>query len=133
MTASRKVPEHIARELRRHVKPKPGQSNSSSSGNGSKVSTLIGCAAFIGVTASMPLLAMKWIQPLSDRDEALTQAQTRRGAFNNSGTRDVGRDPNWDFKTGTRIKNKEYTDLFVKDNPNEMDHGDKYVYESKRR
>jgi hypothetical protein len=58
--------------------------------------------------------------------QALTHAQIRRGAFNNSGSRDVGKDPYWDFKTGTRIKDKSYEELFLKDNPNEMDHGDQY-------
>ena len=58
--------------------------------------------------------------------QALTHAQIRRGAFNNSGSRDAGKDPHWDFKTGTRIKDESYTELFLKDNPNQIDHGDKF-------
>lgn len=137
MTASRKVPEHIARELKRHVQRNAknssgGRSGSNGNDNKSHLSTFLGCAAFIGVTASVPFFAMHWIRPLSERDEALSRSQIRRGAFNNSGSKDVGKDPNWDFRTGTRIKNKEYTDLFLKDNPNDVDHGDKFVHESKR-
>jgi hypothetical protein len=61
----------------------------------------------------------------------LTHAQIRRGAFNNSGSRDVGKDPMWDFSKGVRKQDKEYVDLFLKDNPNEIDHGDKFVMQSK--
>jgi len=75
---------------------------------------------------------MIWIRPLSDRDEALTHAQIRRGAFNNSGSRDAGKDTHWDFKTGTRIEDDSYRDMFRKDNPNETEHGDKFVYDAKR-
>ena len=64
--------------------------------------------------------------------QALTHAQIRRGAFNNSGSRDAGKDPYWDFKTGTRIQDETYTDMFKKDNPNDMEHGDKYVYDAKK-
>ncbi len=141
MTASGKIPPHIARELARHVKQplKPLNSSSSrkstsqGSDGGSKLTTVIGCFAFVGVTASLPLWAMKWIGPLNEKDGALTGSQIRRGAFNNSGSRDVGKDPNWDFKTGTRKKDKDYVDLFLKDNPNEVDHGDTFLSNSKRR
>ncbi len=62
----------------------------------------------------------------------MKSSQIRRGAFNNSGSRDAGKDPMWDFKTGTRIKDNDYIDLFMKDNPNEIDHGDGFVAKSKR-
>ena len=62
----------------------------------------------------------------------LSAAQIRRGAFNNSGSRDAGKDPYWDFKTGTRRNDTDYVDMFLKDNPKELEHGDRYVYESKR-
>ena len=143
MTAARKVPPHIARELARHVKPSKTSTTSSnrasfgggsgSSNSNSKARTVIGCFAFVGVTASIPLWAMKWIGPLNEKDGALTGPQIRRGAFNNSGSRDVGKDPNWDFRTGTRIQDKEYKDLFLKDKPNEVEHGSRFVHESKQR
>ncbi len=139
MTASRKIPAHIARELARHVKKKtpPLSSSGGSSGNHNnrnnntstntgKIKTVIGCFAFVGITAQIPLWAMKWIGPLNEKDGALTGSQIRRGAFNNSGSRDVGKDPMWDFKTGTRKKDKDYVDLFLKDDPREIDHGDRY-------
>ena len=97
MVASRKIPPHIARELARHVKSsKPTSaiiSNNGKTGENreKQYKTLLGCFAFIGVTASMPLVAMEWIGPLNEKDGALTGGQIRRGAFNNSGSRDVGR------------------------------------------
>ena len=135
MTTSKKIPSRIAKELARHIKSPSktiSKSSSSSEGNGSKLATVMGCFAFVGVTASLPFWAMKWIGPLNEKDAALTGSQIRRGAFNNSGSRDVGKDPNWDFKTGTRKKDKDYVDLFVKDNPDEVDHGDKFLANSKR-
>ncbi|GFH49709.1 hypothetical protein CTEN210_06185 [Chaetoceros tenuissimus] len=123
-----KIPPHIARELKRHVQngAKSGASSTGKKDNSKTIKTLLGCTAFIGFTASFPYLGMAWIGPLNDRDEALTHAQIRRGAFNNSGSRDAGKDPHWDFKTGTRIKDESYTELFLKDNPNQIDHGDKF-------
>mmetsp|Transcript_8415 Transcript_8415/g.12647 ORF Transcript_8415/g.12647 Transcript_8415/m.12647 type:complete len:157 (-) Transcript_8415:64-534(-) len=141
MTVTRKIPRHVARELARHVKkstpqlssPPPSSSSSknkywydskSNNVNTGKLKTVAACFAFVGITAQVPLWAMKWIGPLNEKDGALTGSQIRRGAFNNSGSRDVGKDPNWDFRTGTRKKDKEYVDLFLKDNPREIDHGD---------
>eukprot|EP01083_Nonionella_stella_P092906 260219_1 len=140
MAAASKIPPHIARELRRHVRrPSRGTSttrstrqNNSNSQGVTNIRTLVGCTAFVGVTASIPFIAMQWIGPLNEKDDILSAAQIRRGAFNNSGSRDAGKDPNWDFKTGTRRNNPDYEDMFLKDNPQELEHGDKYVYESKR-
>jgi hypothetical protein len=126
MVAGRKIPPHFARELKRHVTKQTQSTSSSASNTNSIMKTLFGCVAFGGVTASIPYFALQWISPLNDRDEALTHSQIRRGAFNNSGSRDAGRDPYWDFKSGTRIKNEEYIDLFLKDNPNELEHGDRF-------
>ncbi len=70
-----KIPPHIARELRRHIKPKAGaarqsnaSSSSTSSSNNGKLYTFLGCTAFIGVTASFPYFGMAWIGPLNERD-----------------------------------------------------------------
>jgi hypothetical protein len=142
---TRKIPPHIARELARHVKQlrptssganstasRATQMNNETSNFNSKIKTVIGCFAFVSVTASIPFLAMKWIGPLNEKDGALSSAQIRRGAFNNSGSRDVGKDPHWDFKTGRRKKDKDYEDLFLKDNAEDIDHGDRYLHISKR-
>uniref|UniRef100_A0A6U0SVR4 Uncharacterized protein n=1 Tax=Eucampia antarctica TaxID=49252 RepID=A0A6U0SVR4_9STRA len=130
-----KIPPHIARELRRHIgrstNSNPLQKNISNAGERSKIPILIGCTIFTCITFSVPFIATHWIGSLNERDEALNPSSTRRGAFNNSGSRDAGKDPMWDFKTGTRIKDKDYVDLFTKDNPNEIDHGDKFVAKSK--
>ena len=39
--------------------------------------------------------------PLISREGALTGSQTMRGPYINSGSRDVGPDPDWDLKRGT--------------------------------
>jgi hypothetical protein len=38
----------------------------------------------------------------------------------------------WDFRTGTRIKDEAYKELFLKDDPSKVDHGDAFVASSKR-
>jgi len=50
-----------------------------------------GCA----VMAAVPFLSMKTTENLMNRDKALTGTQVQRGPFMNSGSKDVGRDPNW--------------------------------------
>lgn len=132
-----KIPPHVARELRRHVTPPKrgvggGSGGGSSTGGGSKGITLLGLCAFTTATASIPYFVFKWFEPLNERDEPLTHAQIRRGAFMNSGSRDIGKDPNWDFTTGTRIKDKHYTELFETDDPNVIDHGDRFVDMARR-
>jgi hypothetical protein len=101
----RKLPPAVARELRRHVSPRPLKSPSEQlrelreeRWSGAQYA-LGGCMALLTAAASFPLLATWWIS-LNDKEGALTKAQIRRGAFNNSGSTDVGRDPDWDFSTG---------------------------------
>jgi hypothetical protein len=48
-----------------------------------------------------PLFLYYWIKPLNESDIPLTAPQVRRGAFQNSGSKDVGKDADWDFQTGT--------------------------------
>ena len=38
---------------------------------------------------------------LSEREKALTGSQVQRGPYMNSGSRDMGVDPDWDLKNGT--------------------------------
>ena len=59
-----------------------------------------GSILLTATAASFPLLATWWIGNLAKKDDALTAPQVRRGAFVNSGTRDVGKDPEWDFEKG---------------------------------
>ena len=88
----------------------------------------------------IPYVFMNTIRPLSERDDPLTGSQIRRGAFNNSGSRDVGKDPYWDFKRGRRKKLGEdgcdddggYDELFRRDDPREVELGDRFA-ESRRR
>ena len=90
---------------------------------------------------AVPFLFINWIQPLTDRDDALTAGQIRRGAFNNSGSRDAGKDPYWHFKKGRRKKVGEdgceddggYEDLFKRDDPDDIEHGEQLAAKSRRR
>lgn len=97
------LPPHVARELRRHINPakratSPKATAESNPHQSNRV--LYGCIAFTTVSALIPLAAHYWIGGLNEREEGLTGPQVRRGAFLNSGTKDIGRDPNWDFEKG---------------------------------
>ena len=61
----------------------------------------IGCTALTVLAGCTPLLLYYWIKPLNESDVPLTAPQIRRGAFQNSGSKDVGKDTDWDFRTGT--------------------------------
>ena len=99
------LPPHVLRELKRHVSPNPLPKGAGPEGrqkmtNGMKAA--LGGAILLTATASsFPLLATYWIDNLAQKDDPLTAPQVRRGAFLNSGTRDIGRDPDWDFEKGT--------------------------------
>lgn len=88
MPASQKLSKQVAQELRRHVKrprkngaanagaPTKSTQNGGSGNGGARAGgggghgkTLAGCVAFVGVTASMPIIAMRWIGSLNDREE----------------------------------------------------------------
>ena len=144
--AKQKIPPYVTAELRRHVAASKAQARGNASsgdsakagkeggGGWSKGATLAACCAFTAAAGSIPYLVMKHFKPLNEREEALTHAQIRRGAFMNSGSRDVGKDPMWDFKTGTRIQDKGYVELFEKDEgPDHVDHDDKVVAAARRR
>jgi len=151
-----RIPPHVARELRRHVvkqRPPPsasggggasssnaGPSGASSDFSFSKPKVLAGCVALTATMTLVPYAFMNWIRPLTDRDGELTPSQIRRGAFNNSGSRDAGKDPYWDFKRGRRKKMGEdgcvddggYEELFRRDDPGEVDHGETFAAKSRR-
>ena len=147
---SSKIPPHVARELRRHVVKQRTPSNNGSSASSSSSSSseysftqpkvLAGCLALTATMTIVPYAFMNWIQPLTEREGELTKSQIRRGAFNNSGSTDVGKDPYWDFKKGRRKKLGEdgcvddggYEDLFRRDKPDEIDHGDLFAAKSRR-
>ena len=62
-----------------------------------------GLVAFAGAMASFPLLYKKHGigRNLSTTPEALPGQAVVRGAYNNSGSKDIGADPDWDPRTGT--------------------------------
>ena len=106
----------------------------------SRPRVLAGCLALTATMTVVPYAFINWIRPLSERDDALTGSQIRRGAFNNSGSRDVGKDPYWDFSRGRRKRKGEdgveddggYVDLFNRDDPGDTDLGDKFTARSRR-
>ena len=122
------LPPDVRRELLRHVKPRnaPG-ANAAAMGDGTKSKTywplVMGCTAFVGFGASLPYFATQTIGNLTDREEPLTAAQVRRGAFLNSGTHDAGKDPNWDWKKGRYVYPKGFAEHLKMQNPDETDLG----------
>ena len=62
-----------------------------------------GLVAFVGCTASVPWFVSQRMfagKNLQQSDKALTGSQVQRGAYMNTGSTDIGPDPNWDFKNG---------------------------------
>eukprot|EP00980_Cylindrotheca_fusiformis_P021805 scaffold8642_cov105-Cylindrotheca_fusiformis.AAC.1 len=118
------LPPDVARELLRHVQPNPRlakKANSAQSKSSTKV--LLGCTAFVFFAGSLPYWATQTIGNLSDKEEALTAAQVRRGAFMNSGSKDAGKDPNWDWKKGTYVYPKGFAEHLKRQSPAETDLG----------
>ena len=61
---------------------------------------------------------------LSTKDTNLNAAGVRRGAFQNSGSKDAGPDPNWDWKNGKYVYPKGFAEhLKNNSDPNETDLG----------
>jgi hypothetical protein len=73
---------------------------------------LAGTLVFTGAAFSIPFVAQQWIGHLNNRDQPLTHAQIRRGAFLNSGSTDVGKDPQYDFRKGQYKKDDNYWAIF---------------------
>jgi hypothetical protein len=121
--AFRKLPPEVARELLRHVKPLKAKVQPEAEKKKGSNMILFACVGFVGCAASIPYIATQWISSLSDRDEALTAAQTRRGAFNNSGSRDAGKDPNWNMKEGRYVYPPGFADHLKKQDPENTDFG----------
>lgn len=119
MTSLKNLPPHVVRELRRHIAPSSRVATAAHPPTGAPThpvlksrptlrSVLVGCTLFTAAAASLPVVLYYWVGGLNDRDSPLTAPQVRRGAFNNSGTRDVGRDPEWNFASGTHAQQKGY-------------------------
>jgi hypothetical protein len=122
----KKLPPDVARELLRHVQPNPRlakKANTSSAQSKSSTKVLLGCTAFVAFAGSIPYWATQTISNLSDKEGALTAAQVRRGAFMNSGSKDAGKDPNWDWKNGTYVYPKGFAEHLKRQSPNETELG----------
>ena len=67
---------------------------------------VIGLVGFTGLMCAVPLLLqrrhMRLQQgvPMSQTDRALSSNEIRRGVYLNTGSKDVGPDPDWDLKAG---------------------------------
>jgi hypothetical protein len=118
----RNLPPEVRRELLRHVKPPRARTTEAATKKKSSTKILLGCAAFVGCAASLPYWATQTIGNLTEREDALTAAQVRRGAFMNSGTKDAGKDPNW--KSGRYTYSKGFAEHLKRSaNPDETDLG----------
>ena len=118
----------MARELRRHISPKPlvspfatqrlqqQQPQSSPMGGQQHRMVFIGCTALTIMAGCAPLLLYYWVKPLNESDVPLTAPQIRRGAFQNSGSKDVGKDTDWNFQTGTHKLRAGYGNILNTDN-----------------
>jgi hypothetical protein len=127
MSAFKNLPPHVVRELKRHVSPQPLSRRQDilikerleASEKRSKLRYVVaGTLLLTGTAATFPLLAHYWIGGLNERDEALTPAQVRRGAFLNTGTRYVGKNPDWDFQTHEYKKDSGYFAILQEEKKN---------------
>jgi hypothetical protein len=121
--AFRKLPPDVARELLRHVKPLKSKVQPEVENKKGANTILLACVGFVGFAASLPYIATQWVNNLSDRDEALTPAQVRRGAFSNSGSRDAGKDPNWNWSEGRYVYPPGFAEHLKKQDPEHTDFG----------
>lgn len=97
----RKLPPHVLRELKRHLDPPPSSARAGGQQRKQGSNTVLYATLVLTATAaSFPLVFHSWMENLNAKEEALTAPQVRRGAFQNSGTRDVGKDPDWEWEQG---------------------------------
>ena len=73
----------------------------------SNMPLVFGLVGFTSLMAAVPLLLhrrhMRLQQgvPMVATERALSTTEVRRGVYLNTGSKDVGADPDWDFKAGT--------------------------------
>ena len=63
--------------------------------------TALGLVAFGGMMMAVPLVVTKISKPMISSDSPLTGSQIQRGVFMNTGSKDAGRDPDWNLQTRT--------------------------------
>jgi len=64
------------------------------------LAVLGGLAMFVGAMAYLPQRFVKGKKVVT-LDQPLTGSQIQRGPYINSGSRDIGPDPDWNLKEGT--------------------------------
>lgn len=62
---------------------------------------LAGVVVGVGFAAMIPYCYRTVVGTKIDSDKALTGSQIQRGMYMNHASKDVGPDPNYDFKTGS--------------------------------
>ncbi|CAM9452724.1 unnamed protein product [Discosporangium mesarthrocarpum] len=66
------------------------------------IAVAVAILGFSGAMASVPFVVRKRAKKsLYDSEEGLTGTQIQRGPFMNTGSKDVGRDEDWDLETRT--------------------------------
>ncbi|KAJ8600673.1 hypothetical protein CTAYLR_007443 [Chrysophaeum taylorii] len=73
-----------------------------------KYATLVAVVGFAGVMGALPFVIAKRATPLVNKEGPLTGSQVQRGQFMNSGSKDVGPDPDWDRDTMTYNPQKRH-------------------------
>lgn len=125
----RKLPPEVQRELLRHVKPRASRSSSDARRPQSSTTFpktyywLAGCTVFVGLTASLPYWATQSIGSLTAKDQPLNASGVRRGAFQNSGSKDAGPDLNWDLSKGRYVYPPGFAEHLKRQDPRETDLG----------
>jgi hypothetical protein len=124
-----KLPPEVQRELLRHVKPRNSNATTAKSSDQGAAATsktyrwLLACVGFVGCAACLPYIATQTIGNLTDREQALNASSVRRGAFANSGSKDAGKDPNWDWKNGRYVYPKGFAEHLKTQSPDQTDFG----------
>jgi len=68
---------------------------------------VVGLVGFTSLMAAVPLLLQQRHRrltsgvPMSASDRPLSSGEVRRGVYLNTGSKDVGPDPDWNFRNGT--------------------------------
>ena len=83
---------------------------------------MLGLVGFTSFMAAVPLLLQQRHRrltqgvPMAASERPLSTGEVRRGVYLNTGSKDVGPDPDWDFKagecTGTRIALVELASIY---------------------
>jgi hypothetical protein len=66
-----------------------------------RIASLAVACGIVGLFGAAPAFFKDRNKELWSSDDALSGSQIQRGMYLNTGSRDIGPDPDWDLKTGT--------------------------------